>query len=78
MKMFAFGLTLKSLMDMILFSFETGETSLHIAIVNGDLESVKLLVEQYKADVHARARGRFFMPEDYIKTQTKESNFKGK
>ena len=46
----------------------TGESSIHIAIVYGDLEMVKMLVEA-GADVHQRASGRFFLPEDQ-----KESN----
>ena len=33
-------------------------------IVNGDMESLELLIGEYGADVHARAQGRFFMPED--------------
>jgi len=54
-----------------------GETSLHIAIVNGDLESVKLLVKYYGADVHARATGTFFLPEDCKKHIHMNSNYEG-
>jgi hypothetical protein len=36
-----------------------GETALHIAIVNGDLDMVKFLI-QNSADVRARAYGSFF------------------
>lgn len=54
-----------------------GETSVHIAIVNGDLESLKLLIGQYHADVHARARGKFFMPEDSKEKMKQDTNFDG-
>ncbi|ESO84317.1 hypothetical protein LOTGIDRAFT_132455, partial [Lottia gigantea] len=40
-----------------------GESALHIAVVNNDLETVKLLVKQ-GALVNQRASGRFFLPED--------------
>ena len=43
--------------------FFSGESSLHFAIVNGDFEMVRLLVEN-GADVNQRAKGRFFWPED--------------
>jgi len=48
--------------------------------VNGDLQSFKLLVGEYGADVHARARGRFFMPEDCKVCKDKikqETNYDG-
>jgi len=54
-----------------------GETAVHITIVNGDLRSFKLLVGQYGADVHARARGRFFMPEDCKDKTKQETNYDG-
>lgn len=54
-----------------------GETSVHIAIVNGDLESLKLLIEKCSADVHARARGRFFMPEDCKDKMKTETDYDG-
>ncbi|KAJ7369574.1 hypothetical protein OS493_037915 [Desmophyllum pertusum] len=54
-----------------------GETSVHITIVNGDLESFKLLVGRYGADVHARAQGRFFMPEDCKDKMKPETNYDG-
>lgn len=44
-----------------------GESSLHFAVVNGSLESVKLLVEK-GANVNQRATGRFFLPEDQKST----------
>ena len=55
----------------------SGETAVHITIVNGDLLSFKLLVGQYGADVHARARGRFFMPEDCKDRMKQETNYDG-
>ena len=55
-----------------------GETAVHITIVNGDLQSFKLLVGQCGADVHARARGRFFMPEDCKDKIKQETNYDGK
>lgn len=54
-----------------------GETAVHITIVNGDLQSFKLLVGEYGADVHARARGRFFMPEDCKDKIKQETNYDG-
>lgn len=56
----------------------TGETSVHIAIVNGDLKSLKLLIGRCGADVHARARGRFFMPEDSKDKIKQATNYDGK
>ncbi|XP_031553642.1 transient receptor potential cation channel subfamily V member 6-like isoform X2 [Actinia tenebrosa] len=53
-----------------------GETSLHIAIVNGDLESVKLLVK-CGSDLKARATGKFFLPEDSKTKINLETNFEG-
>ena len=40
-----------------------GESALHIAIINEDLQMVKLLVS-YGADLHQRCSGRFFCPDD--------------
>lgn len=54
-----------------------GETCVHIAIVNGDLKSLKLLIDEYRADVHSRARGRFFMPEDSKDRINEDTNFDG-
>ena len=45
--------------------------------MNGDLQSFKLLVGQYGADVHARARGRFFLPEDCKDKIKQETNYDG-
>lgn len=39
-----------------------GETALHLAIVNNDLETVKFLVNDCHARLDARATGRFFRP----------------
>ncbi|XP_072026182.1 transient receptor potential cation channel subfamily V member 6-like [Amphiura filiformis] len=41
-----------------------GESVLHIAIINNDTESVKMLVGQYGAELDRRATGRFFRPHD--------------
>ncbi|XP_072181480.1 transient receptor potential cation channel subfamily V member 6-like [Diadema setosum] len=41
-----------------------GESALHLAIVNNDVKSVKLLVGRYRARLDQRARGRFFRPDD--------------
>jgi len=54
-----------------------GETSVHIVIVNGDLDSLKLLIGRCGADVHARARGRFFMPEDSKDKMKQATNYDG-
>ena len=54
-----------------------GESALHIAIVNGDFEMVRLLVEN-DADVNQRATGRFFLPEDQKKGRTKTTNYSGR
>lgn len=43
--------------------FYTGESILHIAIVNEDPAMVKFLLDN-GADVHERACGNFFCPDD--------------
>ncbi|XP_060075724.1 transient receptor potential cation channel subfamily V member 5-like [Ylistrum balloti] len=53
-----------------------GESALHLAIVYGDLEQVKLLIG-YGANVNERAMGRFFLPEDQKKRKTKETDYDG-
>ena len=63
--------------DVLFLFCSVGETSVHITIVNGDLASLKLLVEQCGADVNARARGRFFMPEDCKEKIKEETNYDG-
>ena len=51
----------------------SGESALHLAIVYGDLEMVKLLVEN-GADVNQPANGPFFLPEDVKKGSKSISN----
>ena len=67
-------------MFVCLFTSYIGESALHIAIINSDLESVKLLVGQYGAELDRRATGRFFRPHDLKErkaiTLTK-SNYEG-
>ncbi|XP_076811482.1 transient receptor potential cation channel subfamily V member 6-like [Clavelina lepadiformis] len=41
-----------------------GESCLHFAVINGNIEAVKLLLETGHIDIHARARGKFFIPVD--------------
>jgi len=54
-----------------------GESALHFAIVNGDLDSVKLLIDK-GANINQRATGRFFQPEDQKKKRTNQTNYFGK
>ncbi|XP_046544515.1 transient receptor potential cation channel subfamily V member 5-like [Haliotis rubra] len=53
-----------------------GESALHIAVVQGDFEGVKTLVEN-GAIINQRATGRFFLPEDQKKSRKKKTNFDG-
>ena len=53
-----------------------GESALHLAIVYGDLEMVKYLVEN-GAHVNQRATGRFFLPEDQKTGATDLTNYEG-
>ena len=62
---------------LIVHFIAAGESALHIAIVNGDFEMVRLLVEN-GADVNQRATGRFFLPEDQKKGTKKATNYEGK
>lgn len=55
----------------------TGQSALHLAIVNGDFDSVKLLVEN-GANVNQRATGKFFLPEDHKKNNKKKTEYSGK
>ena len=55
-----------------------GETAVHIAIVNHDTESVKKLIGECGADIHARAQGRFFLPEDCKDEIIVDTNYNGK
>jgi len=54
----------------------TGESCLHLAIVNNDLEMVRKLVA-CGADVHQRASGRFFLPEDQKKQRNDVTDYNG-
>lgn len=49
---------------------------MHIAIIFGNFEAVKLLVEN-GANINERASGRFFLPEDQKKGRTKNTNYEG-
>ena len=60
----------------ILFSV-VGESALHIAIIYGDLEHVKLLIA-CGANVNERAMGRFFLPEDQKPKRNKITDYEGK
>ncbi|BFZ08106.1 hypothetical protein BsWGS_11144 [Bradybaena similaris] len=53
-----------------------GESALHIAIVIGDYELVKLLVSA-GALVNQRATGRFFLPEDQKQRHVGKTNYEG-
>ncbi|ESO05330.1 hypothetical protein HELRODRAFT_77785 [Helobdella robusta] len=55
-----------------------GMSGLHIAIVNGDLELVKLFVEK-GSDISQRATGKFFLPDDQKNGPSTEStNYYGR
>ena len=54
----------------------TGESALHLAIVYGDFEMVKLLVEN-GTNVNQRATGRFFLPEDQKKGRRRVTTYTG-
>ncbi|GAB1600059.1 transient receptor potential cation channel subfamily V member 5-like [Argonauta hians] len=53
-----------------------GESSLHIAVVNGDLRSVRYLISK-NVNVNQRATGNFFLPADQVGRRKKETDFKG-
>ena len=53
-----------------------GESSLHIAVILGDLEAVQLLLKN-GANINQRATGRFFLPEDQKNNPVKETNYSG-
>lgn len=59
------------------FSFPLGESSVHLATINGDLDSVKLLIEK-GAHVNQAASGKFFQPEDQKIKRKKDTNYVGK
>jgi len=54
----------------------TGESGLHLAVVNNDFEMVKRLVE-CGADVNQRASGRFFLPDDQKQQRTGVTDYIG-
>ena len=56
----------------------TGQSPLHLAIVNDDYETVQLLLE-LGVDVCARACGYFFAPEDHTAgtANQKTTNYQG-
>ena len=39
-----------------------GESCLHFAIIQNNIEAIKLLLDTKLVDLHARARGKFFLP----------------
>ena len=47
----------------------TGESGLHLAVVNNDMDMVRMLVTR-GANVNQRASGRFFLPEDQTELQS--------
>ena len=54
----------------------TGESALHIAIVYGEFEMVKQLVES-GANINQRATGTFFLPNDQKKAGDSATNYEG-
>ena len=54
-----------------------GQTALHQAIVNDDLDSVKLLVDK-GADINRPATGSFFLPEDQKRKRKRHTDYNGK
>ncbi|XP_067930551.1 transient receptor potential cation channel subfamily V member 5-like [Watersipora subatra] len=62
--------------DIVEKEHRYGESTLHLAIINGDLDSVKLLVKS-GANVNQQATGRFFLPEDQIKKETNNTDYVG-
>ena len=59
-----FSYSSKQAFLLVLFCLSTGESALHMAIVNANMQMVKLLVGRYRARLDQRARGRFFRPDD--------------
>ncbi|XP_052822662.1 transient receptor potential cation channel subfamily V member 5 [Octopus bimaculoides] len=53
-----------------------GESCLHIAVVNGNLKSVRFLISK-NINVNQRATGIFFLPADQVGWRKKETDFKG-
>ena len=56
--------------------FVAGESALHIAIVYGEFDMVKRLVES-GANVNQRATGTFFLPEDQKMAANTATNYEG-
>ena len=59
-----------------LVSFFSGESALHMAIVNENQEMVHFLCK-HSADIHERAYGAFFCPEDQRLSRKDTSNQEG-
>ena len=57
--------------------FLLGESALHIAIVYGEFDMVKRLVES-GANVNQRATGTFFLPEDQKMAANTATNYEGR
>ena len=57
--------------------FVLGESALHIAIVYGEFDMVKRLMES-GANVNQRATGTFFLPEDQKTEANTTTNYEGK
>jgi len=54
----------------------TGESGLHLAVVNNDLPVVRRLLA-CGADVNRRASGRFFLPEDQKQLRNGITDYSG-
>ena len=59
-------------MKYIWYTFIPGESALHFAIINNNLEAVKLLVDHFNARMDQRATGKFFRPAnlEYIESDS--------
>lgn len=55
---------------------DAGESSLHLAIVNNDVDMVRRLI-RCGADVNRAASGRFFLPEDQKKQLDGVTDYNG-
>ena len=64
-----------NILAVLWFSTHTGESALHFAVVSGNLDLVKLLVQIFPTEnandkrrkteaINQRATGRFFLPDD--------------
>ena len=54
----------------------SGESGLHLAVVNDDIDMVRKLVTS-GADVNQRASGRFFLPEDQKQLRNGITDYSG-